>query len=74
MERKVGCLWGHLCKLTCKSETKANRTEVLPGSNFCHSLLTIPFTPFIPVTNPFSASVRENSHSSIGFGHRLRSL
>gem|GEM_PF-3980788 len=38
-----------LCKLTCKSETKANRTEVLPGSNFCHAFLTIPLIPFIPV-------------------------
>jgi|694.fasta_scaffold11006_11 hypothetical protein len=38
-----------LCKLTCKREAKANLTEVLPGSNCCHTFLTIPFIPFIPV-------------------------
>ena len=38
-----------LCKFTCKSETKANGTEVLPSSNFFHTFLSIPFIPFIPV-------------------------
>jgi len=42
----------------CKSETKANRTEVLPGSNFCNAILSISFIPFIPVPNPFSAALR----------------
>lgn len=58
LQRKAGCLWDHLCNLSCKSETKDNRTEVLPGSNFCHAFLTISFIPFIPVPNPFSASRR----------------
>jgi hypothetical protein len=30
-------------------------TEVLNGSNFCHTFLIL-FIPFIPVPNPFSAS------------------
>jgi len=45
----AGCLWDHLCKLTCKSGTKASRTEVFPDSNFGHAILSIPFIPFIPV-------------------------
>ena len=49
LQRKAGGIWDHLCKLTCKSETKANRTEVLPSSNFCHAFLTITFIPFILV-------------------------
>jgi hypothetical protein len=33
-----------LCKLTCKREAKANLTVVLPGSNCCHTFLTIPLS------------------------------
>lgn len=38
------------------SESKAVRTKVLPGANFCHAMLSISFIPFIPVPNLLSAS------------------
>jgi hypothetical protein len=53
LQRKAGCLWDHLYKLTCKSDAKANRSEALPGSNFYNAILTIPFIPFIPVRKSF---------------------
>jgi hypothetical protein len=40
------------------SESKAVRTKVLPGANFCHAMHSISFIPFIPVPNLLSASWR----------------
>ena len=47
-----------LVRMDDPSESKAVRTKVLPGANFCHAMLSIPFIPFIPVPNLLSASWR----------------
>lgn len=42
-----------LVRMDDPSESKAVRTKVLTGSNFCHAMLSI---SFIPVPNLLSAS------------------
>jgi hypothetical protein len=45
-----------LVRMDDPSVSKAVRTKVLPGANFCHAILSISFIPFIPVPNLLSAT------------------
>jgi hypothetical protein len=45
-----------LVRMDDPSESKAVRTTVLPGANFCHAILSISFIPFITVPNLLSAT------------------
>jgi hypothetical protein len=45
-----------LVRMDDPSESKAVRTKVLPGANFCHAILSISFIPFITVPNLLSAT------------------